>query len=58
MRANLGTAKRAMVESNPEARVQSRHRALGDFKRTRREGKTISIAHPDELSRITALLGR
>ena len=34
MRANLETAKRAMVNSNPEARVQSQPRALGDFKRT------------------------
>jgi hypothetical protein len=30
---------------------KSRHRALGDLKRTKREGKTTSVAHPNELSR-------
>jgi hypothetical protein len=47
-----------MVDSNPEARVQSQPRALEDFKLTVREGKTASVAQPDELSRITALLGQ
>ncbi len=29
---------------------KSRHRALGDLKRTKREGKTTSVAYPNELS--------
>ncbi|KAM3090303.1 RNA-guided endonuclease InsQ/TnpB family protein [Phormidesmis sp. 146-12] len=36
----------------------SRHRALGDSKRTQRQSKTISIASVGEASRITAPLGR
>ena len=54
MRANLKTARRAMVDSNPEGKSKSRHRALGDLKRTWREGKTGLPAHLDEVSRITA----
>ena len=36
----------------------SRHRALGDFKRTGSEGQTTAVAHRCEPSRITAPLGR
>ena len=54
MRANLKTARRAMVDSNPEGKSKSQPRALGDFKRTGRDCKTTSVARPDELSRITA----
>jgi hypothetical protein len=54
MRANLKTARRAMVDSNPSGKSKSQPRALGDFKRTGRDCKTTSVARPDELSRITA----
>jgi putative transposase len=36
----------------------SRHRALGDSKRTQRQSKTTSVASVSEASRITAPLGR
>ena len=54
MRANLKTARRAMVDSNLEGKSKSQPRVLGDFKRTGRDCKTTSVARPDELSRITA----
>ena len=48
-----------MVDSNPKGKqvfdlgtLKSRHRALGDYKRTRRVTKTASVAQPCELSRI------
>ena len=48
MRANLKTARRAMVDSNPFGKSKIQPRALGDFKRIGRDCKTTSVARPDE----------
>jgi hypothetical protein len=37
---------------------KSRHRALGDFKRTSRDGQTISIAQPSEALKTPRTSGR
>lgn len=54
---NCGTAHDR--DENAAKNIErSRHRALGDSKRTQRQSKTTSVASVSEASRITAPLGR